>query len=92
MRKDGYKLYEQHPSFLRYDRMADKLYLVDLTFIGFTDPKSETSIPVEEDNVYVEAFNIWRYPYDEPPQSPLLVDPFDLSEEKDIRHESPDSW
>ncbi|KAE8402541.1 hypothetical protein BDV37DRAFT_272842 [Aspergillus pseudonomiae] len=70
MRTNGYKLYEQHPSFLRYDKVADKLYLVDLTFIGFTDPNSETSIPVTEDNVYVEAFNIWRYPYEEPPQAP----------------------
>ncbi|OGM40622.1 hypothetical protein ABOM_010715 [Aspergillus bombycis] len=70
MRKNGYKLYEQHPSFLRYDKVADKLYLVDLTFIGFTDPNSETSIPVREDNVYGEAFNIWLYPYEEPPQLP----------------------
>ncbi|KNG79960.1 hypothetical protein ANOM_011651 [Aspergillus nomiae NRRL 13137] len=70
MRTNGYKLYEQHPSFLRYDKVADKLYLVELTFIGFTDPNSETSIPVTQDNVYVEAFNIWRYPYEEPPQAP----------------------
>ncbi|KAE8332993.1 hypothetical protein BDV39DRAFT_199342 [Aspergillus sergii] len=89
MRKKGYKLEEQHPSFLRYDKAPDKLYLVDLTFIGFTDPNSETAIPV--DNIYVEAFNIWRYPYGESPQSPSLAEPFDLSEENICRG-SPDGW
>ncbi|KAK6837261.1 hypothetical protein RU639_001358 [Aspergillus parasiticus] len=91
MPNNGYKLYEQHPSFLRYDKVADKLYLVDLTFIGFTDPNSETSIPIEEDNMYVEAFNIWRYPYGESPQSPPLAEPFNLSE-GNICYGSPDSW
>ncbi|KAB8275388.1 hypothetical protein BDV30DRAFT_236755 [Aspergillus minisclerotigenes] len=90
MRNNGYILYEQHPSFLRYDKVADKLYLVGLTFLGFTDPNSETSIPVEEDNIYVEAFNIWRYPYGEAPQSHPLAEPFDVSE-GNICHGSPNS-
>ncbi|KNG86317.1 hypothetical protein ANOM_005216 [Aspergillus nomiae NRRL 13137] len=61
MRKNGYTLVQQHPSFLNYDARTNKLYLIDLADLDFTNP--ETSYPIDEESPYVEAFNIWRAPY-----------------------------
>ncbi|PYI05176.1 hypothetical protein BO78DRAFT_346135 [Aspergillus sclerotiicarbonarius CBS 121057] len=63
MRNKSYKLIEQHPSYLNYDARTNKLYLIDLEGLGFIDPTSRTSFPVDEESPYVEAFNIWRAPY-----------------------------
>lgn len=66
MRQNNYKLVQQHPSYLNYDVRTDKLYLVDLAGLGFTDPNSRSSFPIDEESPYVEAFNIWRAPYRKP--------------------------
>ncbi|KAE8356323.1 hypothetical protein BDV28DRAFT_145359 [Aspergillus coremiiformis] len=60
----GYELQKQHSSFLRYEKQHDHLYLADLAFIRFSNPEDETSILVE-DNISLEAFNIWHHVYGE---------------------------
>ncbi|GKZ32311.1 hypothetical protein AbraIFM66950_001627 [Aspergillus brasiliensis] len=70
MRKNGYKLVQQHPGYLNYDARTNNLYLVDLVALGFSDPDSSTSFPIDEESPYVEAFNIWREPYSKHEQDP----------------------
>ncbi|KAI9039398.1 P-loop containing nucleoside triphosphate hydrolase protein [Aspergillus affinis] len=60
------QLIQQHPSYLNYDVRTNKLYLVDLAGLGFTDPNSRTSCLIDEESPYVEAFNLWRAPYKNP--------------------------
>ncbi|OJJ67635.1 hypothetical protein ASPBRDRAFT_660910 [Aspergillus brasiliensis CBS 101740] len=66
----GYKLVQQHPGYLNYEARTNKLYLVDLDALGFSDPDSSTSFPIDEESPYVEAFNIWREPYSKHEQEP----------------------
>ncbi|OJJ77948.1 hypothetical protein ASPBRDRAFT_113408 [Aspergillus brasiliensis CBS 101740] len=61
MRKNDYKLTEQHPSYLHYDARADRLYLMDLAGLGYTN--SATSYPIDEESPYVTAFNLWWKEY-----------------------------
>ncbi|CAK41143.1 hypothetical protein CBS115989_9123 [Aspergillus niger] len=68
MRKNGYKLVQQHAGYLNYEAQTNKLYLVDLDCLGFSGPKSSRSFPIDEESPYVEAFNIWRTPYSKPEQ------------------------
>ncbi|KAH8430855.1 uncharacterized protein LDX57_008519 [Aspergillus melleus] len=70
MRQNGYKLIQQHPGYLNYDVRTNKLYLVDLAGLGFTDPNGRTSLPIDEDSPYVAAFNIRRPPYQGPEKAP----------------------
>lgn len=42
---------------------TNKLYLIDLTGLGFTDLNGRTSFLIGEERPYVEAFDIWREPY-----------------------------
>ncbi|EHA25760.1 hypothetical protein ASPNIDRAFT_43826 [Aspergillus niger ATCC 1015] len=70
MRQNGYKLVQQHAGYLNYEAQTNKLYLVDLDCLGFSDPDSSTSFPIDEESPYVEAFNIWRAPYSKPEQDP----------------------
>ncbi|PLB53284.1 hypothetical protein P170DRAFT_351400 [Aspergillus steynii IBT 23096] len=63
MRQNYNKMIQQHPSYLNYDVHTNKLYLVDLAGLGFTDPDDNTSFPIDEESPYVEAFNLWREPY-----------------------------
>ncbi|PYI12824.1 hypothetical protein BO99DRAFT_454773 [Aspergillus violaceofuscus CBS 115571] len=65
LRQSGHKLVDQHPSYLNYDVETDKPYLVDLPHLRGTDPTAETSLPIDEESPYVEAFNLWRAPYRE---------------------------
>ena len=82
MRKNGYKLVQQHPSYLNYDAQTNKLYLMDLAALDFTDPK--TSFAIDEESPYVEAFNIWRAPYSKPAKGPTSGGmPPDSTREKD---------
>ncbi|RAK97939.1 uncharacterized protein BO80DRAFT_179776 [Aspergillus ibericus CBS 121593] len=66
MRKSDYKLVQQHPSYLNYDARTNRLYLIDLEGLAYTDSTSSTSFPVDEESPFVEAFNIWRAPYRKP--------------------------
>ncbi|OJI88500.1 hypothetical protein ASPTUDRAFT_61120 [Aspergillus tubingensis CBS 134.48] len=70
MRTKGYVLVQQHAGYLNYEARTDKLYLVDLDGLGFSDPNSSTSFPIDEESPYMEAFNIWRAPYSKPEQDP----------------------
>lgn len=70
MRTKGYVLVQQHAGYLNYEARTNKLYLVDLDGLGFSDPTSSTSFPIDEESPYVEAFNIWRAPYSKPEQDP----------------------
>ncbi|RAH55258.1 hypothetical protein BO85DRAFT_499031 [Aspergillus piperis CBS 112811] len=72
MRQNDYKLTEQHPSYLHYDARADRLYLVDLAGLGYTN--SATSYPIDEESPYVTAFNIWRKEYSKPKRTPKSGD------------------
>lgn len=72
MRQNDYKLTEQHPSYLYYDARADRLYLVDLAGLGYTN--SATSYPIDEESPYVTAFNIWRKEYPKPKRTPKSGD------------------
>ncbi|PWY74514.1 hypothetical protein BO94DRAFT_227803 [Aspergillus sclerotioniger CBS 115572] len=73
MRKKGYLLLQQHPSYLHYDVPSNKLYLTDLEALGFTDPTSSKSCPIDEQSPSVAAFNLWRVPYQKPTKAPEAV-------------------
>lgn len=70
LHQTGWTLSQQHPSYLNYDVRTDKLYLIDLADLEFTDPNSYKSPPIDEESPYVEAFNIWRAPYQKPERVP----------------------
>ncbi|RAL03492.1 uncharacterized protein BO80DRAFT_488488 [Aspergillus ibericus CBS 121593] len=78
MRQNSYKLIQEHPSYLNYDARTNKLYLIDLEGLAFTDPTSSTSFPVDEESPFVEAFNIWRAPYRKPEEGPSGKQPTKL--------------
>jgi hypothetical protein len=66
MQQRWFVLSVQSPHFLRYDRANDKLYIIDYSYMTFTDPNDPDSLPITVDDMYVLAFDIWRGPQFEP--------------------------
>jgi hypothetical protein len=60
MRQRMFVLAHQSPHFLRYDRVNDKLYIVDFSYMSFTNPNAPGSNPITVDHMYVLGFDIWH--------------------------------
>ncbi|KAF4218260.1 hypothetical protein CNMCM8980_005490 [Aspergillus fumigatiaffinis] len=60
MRQRMFVLAHQSPHFLRYDRLTDTLYIVDFSYMSFTNPNAPASNPITVDHMYVLGFDIWH--------------------------------
>ncbi|RHZ65507.1 uncharacterized protein CDV56_107707 [Aspergillus thermomutatus] len=60
MRQRMFVLAHQSPHFLQYDRATDKLYIVDFSYMSFTNPDDPRSQPITIDHMYVLGFDIWH--------------------------------